>query len=324
VRKFFKKYFIPHPGNEHKPHILRIEATLIILSLVLVVEMLFLLQSFVIYERVDFFAAILPDVLVDETNLNRKTSNVVALQTNPLLEAAARLKAEDMATRGYFAHTSPDGTTPWNWINDVDYRFVAAGENLAVNFVNSDDVTNAWMDSPGHRKNILNGNFTEIGIATAKGEYKGKETTFVVQFFGRPAPRLAQAEIEDETTSVTEAVSVEESVEKDVLAQNATVDDMSIEIQGVAVAAEESVAPTQDFAPQSSFTQRLVAKPRVATNYLLIVLGTIMALALVLKVFIAIDIQHAPLIVNGVLLLLIISSAVLLNQYISALGAEII
>lgn len=323
MKKFLKKYFIPHPGNEHKPHILRIEATLIVLSIVLLVEMLFLLQSFVIYERADFFAAILPDVLVDETNLNRKTSNIVALQTNPLLEEAASLKAEDMAANGYFAHTSPDGTTPWQWLNDVDYRFVAAGENLAVNFVNSDDVTNAWMDSLGHRTNILNSNFTEVGIATAKGEYKGRETTFVVQFFGRPAPRLAQAEVENEPTGVVLETSGE-SVEEDLLARNAPADDMSIEIQGAAVGGEEDVMPAEDFAPQSSFTQRLVAKPRVATNYLLLVLGTIMALALVLKVFIAVDIQHAPLIVNGVLLLIIISSAILLNQYISTLGAEII
>ncbi len=323
MKKFFKKYFIPHPGNEHKPHILRIEATLVVLSIVLLIEMLFLFQSFVISSRIDFFAAILPDVLVDETNLNRKTSNIVALQTNPLLEEAARLKAEDMAANGYFAHISPDGTTPWQWLSDVDYRFAAAGENLAVNFVNSDDVTKAWMNSPGHRTNILNGNFTEIGIATAKGEYKGRETTFVVQFFGRPAPRLAQAEVKDEPVSVTPETPGE-SAQENLLAQNAPADDMSIEIQGVAVEGEEDVRPVEDFAPQSSFTQRLAAKPRVATNYLLLVLGTIMALALVLKVFIAVDIQHAPLIVNGVLLLIIISSVILLNQYISTLGAEII
>ena len=323
VREIFKKYFIPHKGNEHKPHILRIEATLIVLSLVLLVEMLFLLQSFVIYERVDFFAAILPDVLVDETNLNRQTSNIVTLKTNPLLEEAARLKAEDMAVNSYFAHTSPDGVTPWQWLSDVDYKFVAAGENLAVNFVNSDDVTNAWMNSEGHRKNILNGNFTEIGIATAKGEYKGKETTFVVQFFGKPTPRFARAEIENESIGVISETK-EESTEEDLLAKTVSIDDMSIEIQGVFVKTGESAEELEDFAPQSSFTERIVAKPRVATNYLLLILGTVIALALILKIFIRVDIQHAPLIINGVLLLIIISSAILLNQYISVFSIEII
>jgi len=52
-----------------------------------------------------------------------------------LLEQAAQLKANDMAEKGYFAHTSPDGKTPWEWLKDVSYPFLAAGENLAVNFL---------------------------------------------------------------------------------------------------------------------------------------------------------------------------------------------
>ena len=99
---------------------------------------------------------------------------------------------------------------------------------------------------------------------------------------------------------------------------------MSIEIQGASVKTEESAGELEDFAPQSSFTERIFAKPRVATNYLLLILGTVIALALILKIFIKVDIQHAPLIVNGVLLLIIISSAILLNQYVGTLDTEII
>lgn len=135
----------------------------------------------------DFWASVLPSVLVDLANGDRKNVAVASLKVNPLLEEAARLKAKDMAEKGYFAHYSPEGASPWQWINKAGYKFVYAGENLAINFDDSESVNNAWMNSPGHRANILNGHFTEIGIATAKGMYQGMETIFVVQMFGSPA-----------------------------------------------------------------------------------------------------------------------------------------
>ena len=62
------------------------------------------------------------------------------------------MKAQDMATLGYFAHVSPDGKTPWYWIEKVGYDYQYAGENLAINFSDSKDVTNAWMASPLHKE----------------------------------------------------------------------------------------------------------------------------------------------------------------------------
>ena len=135
---------------------------------------------------VDQFAAVLSSVLVDLTNLDRSTNAVVRLKINPLLEEAARLKASDMATKGYFAHVSPEGVTPWHWFAVAGYDYADAGENLAIDFFESADVEKAWMNSPLHRANILNGSFTEVGIATATGTYQGYPTTFVVQMFGRP------------------------------------------------------------------------------------------------------------------------------------------
>lgn len=314
MRKFFKKYFIPHPGNGHKPHILRLEASLVILSLVLILETVFLLNSFLIYDRTDFFAAILPDVLVDETNISRETANINLLNTNPLLQEAARLKAENMAANGYFAHTSPDGKNPWYWLEEVGYSFASAGENLAINFINSNDVTEAWMNSQGHRENILNGDFTEIGIAAAKGKYKGNETTFVVQFFGRPASGIAQAQVEPELAG--------EAGQKSAVTVSS--DEMFIEVEGVVIEGILTDVQKIDFVPQSSLTQRFVAKPGTAANYLLLTLATIVSLALVLKIFIVTDIRHPPLIVNGTLLLILISSAILLNQYLSVISVQIV
>ena len=70
-----------------------------------------------------------------------------------------------MAQKGYFAHVSPEGLTPWYWLGEVGYTFSHAGENLAVNFAEPEEVVDAWMNSLAHRTNILNGNFQEIGIA---------------------------------------------------------------------------------------------------------------------------------------------------------------
>jgi Cysteine-rich secretory protein family len=119
-------------------------------------------------------------------NEDREAENVPQFTQNPLLEEAAQRKADDMVKNGYFAHVSPDGKTPWYWFKDVGYEYNYAGENLAVNFTDSEKVHKAWMNSLYHRGNILDTRFTEIGIATAEGRFNGKNTVFVVQMFGNP------------------------------------------------------------------------------------------------------------------------------------------
>ena len=134
----------------------------------------------------DSFAAVYANMLVLLTNRDRVSQNISELKVNPLLEKAAQLKADDMASRSYFAHNTPEGKTPWYWLEQVGYRYLYAGENLAVNFAESEDVQKAWMSSPSHKSNIVNPKFTEIGIATSTGIYKGREAVFVVQMFGAP------------------------------------------------------------------------------------------------------------------------------------------
>lgn len=141
-----------------------------------------------------YIAAVVAAVLTDLLNEDRASLALSPLRVNPKLVAAAQAKANDMAERGYFAHTSPDGKTSWYWFEAVGYEYAYAGENLAVDFSESGDVQRAWMRSPTHRANIANGNYTEIGIATARGSYKGHETVFAVQMFGRPsAQEVARA-----------------------------------------------------------------------------------------------------------------------------------
>ena len=134
----------------------------------------------------DSISAIYGAVLVNLTNQNRIAANISELKVSPILEKAAQMKADDMASKNYFAHNTLEGFTPWYWFDKAGYKYIYAGENLAVNFQNSEDVKTAWMNSRGHFLNIMNPKFKEIGIATSTGLYKGRQAVFVVQMFGAP------------------------------------------------------------------------------------------------------------------------------------------
>lgn len=134
----------------------------------------------------DSLSAIYGSVLVSLTNQDRIAASIPELKVNSTLERAAQMKADHMAKLGYFAHNTPDGKTPWYWFKEAGYNYKYAGENLAVNFEDSEEVQTAWKNSRGHFLNIINPKFTEIGIATSTGIYKGREAVFVVQMFGSP------------------------------------------------------------------------------------------------------------------------------------------
>ncbi len=130
---------------------------------------------------------VLPAVVVDLTNSERGGYAAAPLRRNSSLDAAAQAKAEHMVKQGYFAHFAPDGTSPWYFFEGVGYQYAHAGENLAIHFTDSAELVGAWMDSPAHKENIVNANYTEIGVGTAKGKFDGYDTVFVVQLFGTPA-----------------------------------------------------------------------------------------------------------------------------------------
>jgi Cysteine-rich secretory protein family len=186
-KRAFKDYVVPHDGNDNRPYLLRPKAIAFMCVVVLVAESVFVFGAKYLAPQSTLYGIIEANALVDETNQNRVENNLPTLQISPLLQTAAQDKANDMATKDYFAHTSPQGLTPWYWFEQVGYNFDYAGENLAVNFSDSQDVTNAWMNSPEHRANILSVNFTQIGIATAQGTYNGEPATYVVEEFGTPA-----------------------------------------------------------------------------------------------------------------------------------------
>jgi len=122
------------------------------------------------------------------SNQERKAEGVPQLAQNPLLMRAAQLKAEDMAKESYYAHISPDGQTPMYWLDLVGYKYQYVGENLTANIYNEEQVVSAWMGSPGHKRNLLDAKFTQMGIGVAEGTYKGREALFVVQMLATPKP----------------------------------------------------------------------------------------------------------------------------------------
>ncbi|MFT5037005.1 MAG: hypothetical protein ACI9VM_000577 [Candidatus Azotimanducaceae bacterium] len=193
MRSHLKNFFIPHEGNDYRPHSLQKVAVLGMAALVLLSFAFANVQSRVWVQSQWLVSTILPAVIVDLTNIERADASLIQVRRNGSLDQAAQRKAEHMAANQYFAHHSPDGISPWHWFSQVGYNFVHAGENLAIYFTDSDEVMQAWMNSPSHRANIMNDTYTEIGIGTASGMYQGAQTVFVVQLFGTPAAAAPQA-----------------------------------------------------------------------------------------------------------------------------------
>lgn len=125
------------------------------------------------------------------TNEVRIANNLTALNPNFKLDAAALDKLNDMATKEYFAHVSPDGTTPWYWMKNVQYNYSVAGENLAIGFVTANDTVQGWLNSPSHRANLLNNKYVDIGVAVKSVEISNREGILVVQMFGVPSSIVA-------------------------------------------------------------------------------------------------------------------------------------
>jgi uncharacterized protein YkwD len=122
-----------------------------------------------------------------ETNRYRQEEKLQVLSYNYQLEMAAKTKLDDMFKKNYFAHISETGEGPSDLANDAHYEYILVGENLALgNFSDDQELVKAWMDSPGHRENIMSKSYREIGIAVGRGLYDGKMTWLAVQEFGVP------------------------------------------------------------------------------------------------------------------------------------------
>jgi uncharacterized protein YkwD len=157
--------------------------------------------------------------VVEFTNKNRKENGgLVALKENAKLNASALKKLQDMFDKQYFEHVSPSGVGVADLGAQVSYTYIIIGENLALgNFKDDKSLVDAWMASPGHRANILNNKYTEIGVAVGKGMYEGRQTWMAVQHFGLPrsaCPTVDEALLLDIQTSQKQIKSMESDLKK--------------------------------------------------------------------------------------------------------------
>lgn len=150
-----------------------------------------------------FFADITELALENFANQTRQSLGLEPLIENQKLNEAAQLKAKDMVQNQYFSHTSPTGASPWFWFSKAGYNYKYAGENLAIGFFDSEEVYNAWLNSPSHRANLLNPNYKEIGTAVLNG-YGHNNTIVVVQLFGKLQPVKSAVENIAKTTQKQE------------------------------------------------------------------------------------------------------------------------
>lgn len=134
------------------------------------------------------------DKIIEWTNFYRQQEGLVELTLNNNLTQAAQIKVDDMFAQQYFEHVSPIGVSPDQVVLATGYNYKVTGENLALgDFKDEKDLVDAWMASPGHRANILNPEYTEIGVASGLDKFEDRGTTWLsVQEFGRPAPQCAK------------------------------------------------------------------------------------------------------------------------------------
>lgn len=209
-----KHYFLPHHTNNFRAKLLHFDVLLLITFVLAILG-----WSFRTVENVDpgilgYATDIRVERLLELTNQKRAEQGLAPLSLNGTLSQAASLKAGDMFANNYWAHTSPAGKTPWDFISSAGYVYSVAGENLAKNFSNSEGVVEAWMNSPSHKENLLRSQYQEIGFAIVNGTLNGEETTLVVQMFGKPVTAIAQApKAPAPAVQIAEVQAAEETVE---------------------------------------------------------------------------------------------------------------
>lgn len=193
MRSLFRHLFLPHQTNNHRAKLLHIDA----LSVYAILLLLFHVSVQSLHKRFPDVLGYATNIYIEDllryTNAKREDAGLSKVSFNESLSQAAAKKAQDMFSNNYWAHYSPSGRKPWDFITESGYSYLIAGENLAKNFSDSKQVVEAWMASSSHRDNILKSGYQDIGFAVVNGVLQGEETTLVVQMFGNSGNQFAKA-----------------------------------------------------------------------------------------------------------------------------------
>jgi len=191
VVRFFSLLFIPQEKNNHRALLLHPSFLSLFIAVYLLNQSLVRSLTIIRPGILGYSSEITAQKVIDLTNQERQQAGLPTLKLNPALSQSAALKAADMFASDYWAHTSPTGTTPWDFFKQAGYKYSVAGENLAKDFYDTDSMMKAWMKSPTHRANIIHAKYKEIGVGVVNGILGGVKTTLVVQHFGTPLKAMA-------------------------------------------------------------------------------------------------------------------------------------
>lgn len=180
------------PSNNHRAKVLHHEILVLVIFLFLFLQIVFPFAQKSFPQVLGASTVSLRDLLA-LTNQQRTQNGLPPLTLNQKLTYAAEEKARDMFAKDYWAHNSPDGTTPWSFIKSSQYQYEYAGENLAKGFDSAKSAMDAWMNSPEHRANILSENYQDVGFAVVDGKLQGEDTTLIVEMFGSKTGFVPQA-----------------------------------------------------------------------------------------------------------------------------------
>lgn len=134
------------------------------------------------------------DNVVTLMNAYRAAEGLAPLTVDERLTNAAGDRMRDMEELAYWAHEAPDGRSPFVWLHARGYMYSTAAENLAAGFETASLLVSSWMESPGHRDNIMSGDFQHCGIAIIEGSTKGPATgKSIVVLFGGPKRAMSTA-----------------------------------------------------------------------------------------------------------------------------------
>lgn len=187
-------YVAPHHTNNYRPLALN-RGPLAVISALLITAKLVALGALALTPLPAELSIITTARIVQLINVERREAGLNELVVSDALARAAQQKARDMLEQDYFAHISPSGVTPWFWMSKEGYEYKVAGENLAIDFVQAEDVIDAWMASPTHKENIVHADYVETGVAAATGEFQGGTSTIVVQMFGLPPGYVQSSQV---------------------------------------------------------------------------------------------------------------------------------
>ncbi len=184
--KKFSHYFLPKPENNHRALLLQPSFLALFIAVYLLNQSF--VKSFTIARPgvLGYSSEITVNKILIQTNEQRSKLGLAPLVYNSTLSASAQAKAADMFANNYWAHTSPQGKSPWDFFKSAGYEYSVAGENLAKDFYDTESMMKAWMNSPTHKANIINPKYQEIGLGVVDGILGGVKTTLVVEHFAAP------------------------------------------------------------------------------------------------------------------------------------------